>query len=503
MPDLHRPITLPAAQLALFPPALPTAPGPGSDPWGDAYCSEHSPAARRGHGITLTPPWLVQAMFNQLGSENFDTVVDAGAGSGRFVVAAARRFPRARIVAVEPHPDMLGLLRQALLREGLSERVHVVAGDFRDAQIALEGRCLFIGNPPYVRHHDIDASWKAWYRDRMRSRGIAASQLAGLHLHFLLRAADLMRAGDALCYVTSSEWLDNGYGSAARALLGRGEPLTLKSLWVAEPGEAVFPDALVSAAVFHAECSVPGASASVKVGVISGGALREVRTLPAAALAESQRWSVLTQATLPSAPVGIELGELFQVTRGQVTGNNGLWVLPSDQVELPRGLTVAAVTRAREIIDGSVALPVAVPAFRRVVQLPRELDALTAQERVAAERFIERARALGGDQSYIARHRKPWFAIDMRRPPAAFVSYMGRRSPVFAANPAGLSFINIAHGLYPRAPMSATSLHRILAHLNRTTRLHDGRVYGGGMAKFEPSDVARLRIPASVLAASA
>ena len=91
----------------------------------------------------------------------------------------------------------------------------------------------------------------------------------------------------------------------------------------------------------------------------------------------------------------------------------------------------------------------------------------------------------------------------MRAPPAAFVSYMGRRPPVFRANPWGASFINIAHGLYPRQPLAGAVLARVLQHLNTATDVHAGRMYGGGMAKFEPSDVARLRIPAEVLEGAA
>jgi hypothetical protein len=43
------------------------------------------------------------------------------------------------------------------------------------------------------------------------------------------------------------------------------------------------------------------------------------------------------------------------------------------------------------------------------------------------------------------------------------------------------------------------TLSRLLAHLNTSTDLHAGRMYGGGMAKFEPGDIARLRVPAHVL----
>jgi len=76
---------------------------------------------------------------------------------------------------------------------------------------------------------------------------------------------------------------------------------------------------------------------------------------------------------------------------------------------------------------------------------------------------------------------------------------MGRRPPVFRTNPHGATYLNIAHGLYPRQPMPGVTFKRLLEHLNTHTDMRAGRMYGGGMAKFEPSDVARLRIPAELM----
>ena len=120
--------------------------------------------------------------------------------------------------------------------------------------------------------------------------------------------------------------------------------------------------------------------------------------------------------------------------------------------------------------------------------------------REAATELMDRARRMGADQSYIAQQRPAWHAVGMREPPLAFVSYMGRRPPVFQPNPYRVSYLNIAHGLYPRIPISTTDLQRVLNHLNTSTGLYSGRVYGGGLAKFEPSDVARLRLPPSIWA---
>jgi adenine-specific DNA-methyltransferase len=486
-----------ARQPDLFLP-VPTAP---EDTLGEAYCQQHDAGSRRVHGITLTPEWLVQAMLDRLRGERFDTIVDAGAGSGRFALAAARAWPVARIVAVERHPAMAALLRRRLADAGLASRIEVCEQDFRHYTAPAQGRTLFLGNPPYVRHHDLTPDWKAWYGSGMAAMGQRASQLAGLHAHFMLHAVQQMRPGDVLCFVTAAEWLDNGYGGALRALFTQPGRPAVRGLWVAPHDEPVFADALVSAAVLL--LSADADAQDVRLGLISRQALSDQHTRPLDALCAAPRWSPLCQAQPPPPQSGIELGELFHIVRGQVTGANEVFVLPPGQQLLPDQLTCAAVTRAREIIEGQVASAEGVARLKRVVDLPADLDTLSPQAKAAALAFIDAARRRGADLGYIATHRKRWFSVGMRPAPAAFVSYMGRRPPVFAANPWGVSYLNIAHGLYPRAPLAAGGLQRLLDHLNRATDLRSGRVYGGGLAKFEPSDIARLRVPPGLLLESA
>ena len=468
-----------------------------SDALGAAWCVQNDAASRRAQGITLTPPWLVERMLDEVIDTPYDTNVDCGAGTGRFAMAAAPRFPEARIVAIEQSAELIVLLRQGLRESGLAGRVEVIEGDFRDVPIPRTGRTLYLGNPPYVRHHDIGARWKAWYGDEMARFGIEPSRLAGLHVHFMARAAALMHPGDGLCFVTSAEWLDNGYGRAARQLFAGSAGFATTGLWVADPAEPVFDDALVSSVVLRVVCG--GAQDDVAAGLIGERALQTLRHVSPAELQSSDHWSSWCRPVLALPVQGIEVGELFRVTRGQVTGLNAAWVLDPQATDLPRELTVAAVTRAKELIDGVPLSRAAVGALKRVADLPADLDAVPDAHRDSVDRFLSRARAMGADQSYIARHRTPWHAVKMRAPPAAFVSYMGRRPPVFCANPWGASFINIAHGLYPRQAMSASLLDRVLHHLNTTTDAHSARVYGGGMSKFEPGDVARLRIPPGVL----
>ena len=53
-------------------------------------------------------------------------IVDPGAGSGRFVLAAGQAFPKARLVAVEMDPLAALMLRANLTVRGMAERATVL-----------------------------------------------------------------------------------------------------------------------------------------------------------------------------------------------------------------------------------------------------------------------------------------------------------------------------------------------------------------------------------------
>jgi adenine-specific DNA-methyltransferase len=80
---------------------------------------------------------------------------------------------------------------------------------------------------------------------------------------------------------------------------------------------------------------------------------------------------------------------------------------------------------------------------------------------------------------------------------------MARRPPAFVRNLAGARYLNIAHGLYPREPMSAAALDSLAAFLRGSVMDGRGRVYAGGLVKFEPGEMQRLPVPGPHLLAAA
>jgi len=467
----------------------------GSDPLGDAFCALRSPVERRPMGATYTPSAIVAAMTNWAAIRKPARIVDPGSGTGRFVVAAGRQFPHAKLIATEVDPLAGLLLRAHLAVSGLANRSTVVMGDYRELALPkTAGPTLFLGNPPYVRHHLIDARWKAWLVDRAAELGLTASQLSGLHVHFFLATALGARPGDYGALITAAEWLDVNYGSLVRQLfLGK---LGGKSIHFLEPTVRPFADADTTAVITCFEIGTRAPTVRVRrvESVEALASLDGGRPLRRERLEAAPRWTPLTRAA-KKVPTGfVELGELCRVHRGQVTGANSVWISGAHGVGLPESVLFASVTKARELFAAGAALAED-SSLRRVIDLPADLDALQATERASVERFLRVARRMGADRGFIASHRKAWWSVGLREPAPILATYMARRPPAFVRNLADARHINIAHGLYPRDPLSSRVLDALARYLSSATTLAQGRTYAGGLTKFEPKEMERLLVP--------
>ena len=468
----------------------------GGDPLGQAFCRIRTPEKRREQGATYTPQAIVDNMLAWAAKHKSPArVVDPGAGSGRFILAAGHRFPDAELIAVETDPLAILILRANAQVLGLSDRLTIEETDYRDLLLPrIRGTTLFVGNPPYVRHHRIDAERKDWFVNTAAKHGLRASKLAGLHIHFFLKSLELARPGDYGAYITAAEWLDVNYGSVLRHALADG--LGGLALHLLSPTAEPFPDALTSAAITCWEAGRHAPSVAVRsverADRLDG--LRSRRSVPWNTLREVHRWSTIIRPCDRKRSGAIELGELCRVHRGQVTGANGVWVAGKYEGDLPPEVLFPAITRARELFTAGSVLASA-DGLRRVVDLPSNLDSLGTSERGLIDDFLRWAEDQGAHQSYIARHRRPWWKVGLRAPAPILCTYMARRPPAFVRNACGARHINVAHGLYPRQELSDTQLGALAQWLNRHVGTDQGRTYAEGLTKFEPREVERLLIP--------
>ena len=152
----------------------------GLDPLGEALCQVRSAKLRRASGAVYTPFKIIEAIASWLTgqTEMPARIVDPGSGSGRFLMVLAPKFPNAILVAVEPDPLSALVLRANAETMGFSHRLDVRVEDYCNTDLPhVAGKTAFVGNPPYVRHHDISASAKNWLVEASADLGLKANQL--------------------------------------------------------------------------------------------------------------------------------------------------------------------------------------------------------------------------------------------------------------------------------------------------------------------------------------
>ena len=458
----------------------------GLDPLGEAFCTLRTPEDRRVDGATYTPGPIVRAMVDWATTQKTPgRIVDPGMGSARFLLRAGKAFPRASLVGIDSDPLAALLARANLAVAGYANRSRIIVGDYRRFVEADASSTLYIGNPPYVRHHHITPKWKLGHK---------ASKLAGLHVYFFLATARNSRPGDFGAFITAAEWLDVNYGSLVRSLILK--ELGGQSVTAIEPTAQPFPDAATTAAITTFEiASKPTSVFFRRIDSLRAlDSLHKGRKVHRDRLSSQSRWSYLTRSTDKPPEGYIELGELCRVHRGQVTGANGVWIAGEHSEGLPKSVLYPTVTRARELFAAEGVLEDA-SKLRCVIDLPVDLDDLDSTERRAVDRFLKRAKEMGANQGYIASHRRAWWAVGLRAPAPIISTYMARRPPAFVVNKADARHINIAHGLYPHIPLNATAQTALVRFMQTNISQRSGRTYAGGLTKFEPREMERLVVP--------
>ncbi|MBX7233394.1 MAG: Eco57I restriction-modification methylase domain-containing protein [Caldilineales bacterium] len=439
--------------------------------------------------------------------------LDPAVGAGAFFSALRHSASPDRIEAAEgyeldPHYGIpaQGLWSAAGLRVHLADFTRTAAPE-TDA-----GRFnLIICNPPYVRHHHLAADEKARLHHLAAQRaGLSLSGLSGLYCYFLALAHGWMRSDGIAAWLIPSEFMGVNYGKAIQHhLLDR---VTLLRIHRFDPAEVQFEDALVSSAVLWLRNTAPPPEHQVEFTF--GGSVaapRIARKIPTSLLSQEPKWTRFPLAEGRKANKGVTLGDLFTIRRGIATGGNQFFILSKDRIAslgLPMEcfrpiLPGPRFLAADEVItdhDGN-------PAIERSLFL---LDCRLPEDEIQTRypslwRYLQSGKPDVAGR-YLCRHRTPWYAQE-DRPPTPFVcTYIGRgdarngRPFRFILNHSQATAANVYLLLYPKAALAqalardaslSRKLWQALNQIGAHELLAEGRVYGGGLHKLEPSELAQ------------
>lgn len=459
--------------------------------------------------------------------------LDPAIGTGAFYAALLATFPPDQIAAAEGYEiDAHYGQPAAELWADTALKVHLT--DFTTASPPADNAkaTLIICNPPYVRHHHMTSAEKVRHSEATtRATGIRLSGLAGLYCHFLLQAHEWLADGGLAGWLIPSEFMDVNYGREVKRYLT--DHVTLHRIHRFDPNDVQFDDALVSSAVVWFTKSPPSADHAAEFSY--GGTLAQPKVtvrVDAATLRETKKWTrfpgqrevgvdiiaahrdgrlAMIQSKYTPTATRMTLADLFAIKRGLATGANEFFILSPEQVaehELPDDVLRPILPSPRYLTTDEVE---ADEDGNPLVLRPRWLvDCALSEAEVENRyptlwRYLQIGMKQGIQNGYLCQHRSPWYSQEQRLAAPILCTYLGRQGTKggkpfrFILNLSKATAANVYLMLYPKPalakrlegkPKMLRDIWLSLNDIDPETLLGEGRVYGGGLHKLEPKELA-------------
>lgn len=195
------------------------------------------------HGVVYTKPWIVDLMLDLAGyTSDLDlaklVIVEPAAGDGNFLGPIVERLIQScrlhgqtiheatgALIAFELDADSAErsrtFVRSVLRRHGIDTGTasHLATSWVRtgDYLLATPGFMadIVIGNPPYIRLEEMDATVAAIYRKRYRTM----IGRADLYIAFFEAALKQLKPNGVCAYICADRWMLNQYGAQLRRMI--------------------------------------------------------------------------------------------------------------------------------------------------------------------------------------------------------------------------------------------------------------------------------------------
>ncbi len=438
----------------------------------------------KGLNAYYTPATIADMLAQWTVRTGSERILEPSAGAGALIDAAfrhARRLqehPDIHFVACDINPEAIETIRPRL-----TDRSEVRAIDFLQLDPVSTG--LFdavLANPPFTRNHDIDSQRRTYLRNRFDTVGAA-----GLWVHFLFHSMAFLRTGGRLAAVVPASALFSDYGrDCLERVSNRFAEVELRQivdrpLWTNRADER---GALLFAEGFNLGSSL----------------------LPA-----PRRWSAsgVPAADLPMSSDAYEelagqatsLGRIASLSIGAVTGCNSVFLLDEAQRKaqaIGRRDLQPIVSRARQVpgltIDKAKLLSLACQGEKTWLLAPKQLGEKGGGVRRQLAKISAQRRA----STMWFKKRDPWWKVECGAPCDAIFTYMNDRGPRMVLATEDVSCTNTLHCV--RFEEHVDENQRLAACLTLLSTFGQlaaerlGRIYGGGLLKFELKDARKFPI---------
>lgn len=416
-------------------------------------------------------------------------VLEPAFGLGAFSRSLFKQNPKVRVVGYEADATIYNYAAENVAQAGSDVLLYnedYLRASWEDKYDGI------ICNPPYLKFHDYDnASLVPLVNGQL---GIRLNGFTNLYTLFLLKSISQLRDGGRMAYIVPSEFLNSDYGvEVKRALLRSG---VLRHVVVVDFTQCAFDDALTTACILL--CHKNGSLSEVRFSHVSDvgqlqASLADYSAWAADQLKPETKWKQYYEGAR-SADYRhlVPFSTFAKVSRGIATGANDYFTFRESKKELygiPERCLMRCVCHSTDVHG----LFFTDDDFQRLSHSDKAVYLFNGCADVEDEHvrgYISLGEETGADKRYLTASRKPWYAIENRKPSPIWVSVFNRKGLRFVRNIAGVSNLTTFHCVYDAGVVDIDVLFGYLVtNVAKEIFMDNSRQYGNGLVKFEPNDL--------------
>jgi len=473
---------------------------------------------RRSLGRYDTPRPLSQAVADWAVRSPNDEALEPSSGSGVFILSLAHRL---RQLGQKSAIDQLwacdidsAACTQTIQATGLNKR-HIWNADFLSliSTDGINGRkfdCI-VGNPPYISLHRMSVEQRQRVSDSVDRLKLDIGRRASLWAYFLSASIHALRLHGRVAFILPESILHAEYALAivrtfAKSFV-RCSLVSLRERCFILDGAAErvvvlladdFRSVLGQTEISLHECVTADSAISFLTSLRNGtaSALPSLNGHAVPHLLPPTAEPIIELATVKQS---YQLGDFVDIKIGVVTGADQFFLLSESQREklkLRRAWLMPVVPRFKECHG----LTFCRKDWRSLRDRGQKCWLLAPSPEITAKALLSYLATFPVESKKLNRtftKRKHWFSPVPGRKAHAFLRYMGTAGPRLAFARFNVNCTNIIHRVYFHKDVSVLKRKAILLSLHSSysqlSAEFEGRAYGSGVLKLEPSEGRRIR----------
>jgi len=480
---------------------------------------------KKQYGVFYTPKRVADVLCKWAIRSKSDKVLEPSFGGCDFLESSRSRFieiglqktiAERRLYGADVDPSAFSTLSTFLANpNGHFKQKDFLSLSINSFPVSDAGFDVVVGNPPYVSHHNMSDEQKKTALKSINNGDFELGGKASLWAYFVLHSLSFLKPGGRMAWVLPSSFLYSDYAKQVREILSnRFEKCLLinlhERLFISDGTEEISVITLCEGLVEsnpHPNMQIISASNTSEIEKVierweSKKSNGKSNIQASNRLSNAEMRKLFEQLSADSFTK--QLGDLFDIQIGIVSGANSFFILNSENWKkhslsdkvasyvLTKFRFAKGVTLEQEDVEtilqiGEDCLLVDTSKTDKINdKLQEYLDSFPKDKIETITTFVRRKRS------------GIWHRFNDKRIPDALFPYMQNKGTWIVINKARINATNSIHRLYRRSEVTEKELKlaaiSILTTFSQLSAEIEGRTYGAGVLKHEPSEAAKIKL---------